>query len=142
MEQMNATVRNNADTARQAVQLAGTASAAAQKGGEVVGQVVATMDDITESSRRSPTSSASSTASRFKRTSSRSTPRWKPRAPASRVAASPWWPRRSATWPSAAPRRKEIKDLINASVEKVSTGSRLGAMPAPPWTTSSPRCSA
>ncbi len=52
MEQMNATVRNNADTARQATQLATSASAAAEKGGEVVGEVVTTMQAITDSSRR------------------------------------------------------------------------------------------
>ncbi|MBX3604458.1 MAG: MCP four helix bundle domain-containing protein [Piscinibacter sp.] len=52
MEQMNSTVKNNADTARQANQLAGSASAAAERGGAVVGQVVATMDDISASSRK------------------------------------------------------------------------------------------
>ena len=52
MEQMNATVKNNADTARQANQLAGSASSAAQKGGEVVGQVVATMEEISTSSKK------------------------------------------------------------------------------------------
>ncbi len=52
MEQMNSTVKNNADTARQATQLATSASVAAQKGGQVVGQVVSTMNDITNSSRK------------------------------------------------------------------------------------------
>jgi methyl-accepting chemotaxis protein len=52
MEQMNATVNQNADTARRATQLAGSARSAAIKGGEVIGQVVATMDDITASSRK------------------------------------------------------------------------------------------
>jgi len=52
MEQMNATLRNSADTARQASQLASTASTAAARGGEVVGQVVATMEQITASSRK------------------------------------------------------------------------------------------
>ena len=52
MEQMNATVKNNADTARQATQLATSASAAAEKGGQVVNQVVSTMDDITASSKK------------------------------------------------------------------------------------------
>ncbi|MBL8288847.1 MAG: MCP four helix bundle domain-containing protein [Rubrivivax sp.] len=52
MEQMNGTVRANADTARQAAQLADSASAAAQKGGEVVGRVVSTMDQISASSRK------------------------------------------------------------------------------------------
>ena len=52
MAQMNTTVQGNADTARQAMQLAGSASTAAEKGGQVVGQVVATMDDISASSRK------------------------------------------------------------------------------------------
>ncbi|MBX3606642.1 MAG: MCP four helix bundle domain-containing protein [Piscinibacter sp.] len=52
MEQINSTVRNNADTARQATQLAGSASEAAQRGGQVVDRVVATMGDISASSRR------------------------------------------------------------------------------------------
>ncbi|MFG6462845.1 methyl-accepting chemotaxis protein [Roseateles sp. DXS20W] len=52
MEQMTATVKNNADTAVQANQLAASASAAAERGGEVVGRVVMTMDEITASSRR------------------------------------------------------------------------------------------
>jgi methyl-accepting chemotaxis protein len=52
MEEMNATVKNNADTARQANQLAASASSAAAKGGEVVGQVVSTMQEITDSSRK------------------------------------------------------------------------------------------
>ncbi|MDP2066995.1 MAG: methyl-accepting chemotaxis protein [Burkholderiaceae bacterium] len=52
MEEMNAIVRNNADSARQATQLASSASAVAVKGGQVVGQVVTTMDEITASSRK------------------------------------------------------------------------------------------
>ncbi len=52
MEQMNASVKSNADAARQATDLAAGASAAAAKGGDVVGQVVSTMDDIAGSSRR------------------------------------------------------------------------------------------
>ena len=52
MEQMNATVKNNADTARQANQLAAHASTAATRGGAVVDQVVTTMSDITAASRR------------------------------------------------------------------------------------------
>ncbi len=52
MEQLHSTVKHNADTARQATQLAGAASTAAHKGGEVVGQVVATMGDISSSARR------------------------------------------------------------------------------------------
>ena len=52
MEQLTATVKQNADTARQATQLAGSASSAAAKGGLVVEQVVATMGEITDSSRK------------------------------------------------------------------------------------------
>ena len=52
MEEMNATVKNNADTARQATQLSGSASAVAEQGGEVVTRVIATMDDINNSSKR------------------------------------------------------------------------------------------
>jgi methyl-accepting chemotaxis protein len=52
MEQLTATVKQNADTALVATQLAGTASAAAERGGMMVGQVVATMDEITASSKK------------------------------------------------------------------------------------------
>ncbi len=52
MTQMNTMVQGNAETARQATQLATSASAAAHKGGEVVSQVVSTMEDIAHSSRK------------------------------------------------------------------------------------------
>ena len=52
MEQMAATVKNNAETTHQASSLATRASAAAAKGGEVVGAVVATMQDIASSSKK------------------------------------------------------------------------------------------
>jgi methyl-accepting chemotaxis protein len=52
MEQLTATVRQNADNARQANSLALTASEAARQGGEMVGQVVATMGAINQSSRK------------------------------------------------------------------------------------------
>ena len=52
MEQLNAAVRQNADAARQANQLASSASDVAMRGGAVVGQVVATMKGINASSAR------------------------------------------------------------------------------------------
>ncbi|MDO8286960.1 MAG: methyl-accepting chemotaxis protein [Rhodoferax sp.] len=52
MEELGATVKQNADSARQANQLAQSASTVAIKGGEVVGQVVETMKGINESSRK------------------------------------------------------------------------------------------
>ncbi len=52
MEQLSATVKQNADSARQANQLAMNASTVAVKGGEVVSQVVTTMKGINDSSRK------------------------------------------------------------------------------------------
>lgn len=52
MEQITSTVRQNADNARQANELAITASSVATEGGSVVGQVIATMSSINESSRK------------------------------------------------------------------------------------------
>jgi methyl-accepting chemotaxis protein len=52
MEELNATLKLNADNAKQANQLAVGASAVAVKGGDVVGEVVATMKDINDSSKR------------------------------------------------------------------------------------------
>jgi methyl-accepting chemotaxis protein len=52
MEELTSTVKQNADNARQANQLAESASEVAIQGGSVVGQVVQTMEGITESSRK------------------------------------------------------------------------------------------
>jgi methyl-accepting chemotaxis protein len=52
MEQLTSTVRNSADAARQANQLAANASEVAVRGGQVVSQVVATMDEINHSSKK------------------------------------------------------------------------------------------
>ena len=52
MDELSATVANNADSARQATQVATLASEAAHKGGAVVAQVVSTMGEITASSHK------------------------------------------------------------------------------------------
>jgi methyl-accepting chemotaxis protein len=52
MEQLTGTVKQNADNARQANELAGAAQLIAVRGGEVVGQVVETMSNIHHSSNR------------------------------------------------------------------------------------------
>ena len=52
IEELTATVTQSADTARQANQLAATAVQAAERGGEVVNQVVMSMDQINTSSRK------------------------------------------------------------------------------------------
>jgi len=52
MVHLTATITQNSSTAREATQLAGGARAAATRGGAVVGDVVATMQGIAESSKR------------------------------------------------------------------------------------------
>ena len=52
MEQISSTVKHNADSAVQATTLAATARQVASDGGDLVGQVVTVMSDITASSRR------------------------------------------------------------------------------------------
>jgi methyl-accepting chemotaxis protein len=52
MEQLTGTVRHSAESARQASQLAGSAASVAARGGQVVAQVVSTMDDINTSSKK------------------------------------------------------------------------------------------
>jgi len=52
MEELTSTVKQNADNARQANQLAVSASGVAQKGGAVVSQVINTMGSINESAKK------------------------------------------------------------------------------------------
>jgi methyl-accepting chemotaxis protein len=52
MEQLTGTVRQSADSAKQASQLAASAATVAQRGGQVVSQVVSTMDEINASSKK------------------------------------------------------------------------------------------
>lgn len=52
MEELSAVVKQNADNASQASQLAQTASQDANKGGEIVGHVVSTMNNISASSQK------------------------------------------------------------------------------------------
>lgn len=52
IEQLSGTVRQTADSARTANQLAASASSVAARGGEVVSQVVSTMDEINTSSKK------------------------------------------------------------------------------------------
>ena len=52
MEQLTGTVKQSADSARQANQLASSAAEVAAKGGSVVSQVVSTMQEINSSSKK------------------------------------------------------------------------------------------
>ncbi len=126
MEQMNATVKANSDTARKAVELAGSASAAAERGGAVIGQVVATMDDITQSSKKIADIIGVIDGIAFQTNilalnAAVEAARAGEQGRGFAVVASEV---RSLAQRSAGA-AKEIKDLIGASVDKVSTGSRL-----------------
>ena len=57
MEEMTSTVKQNADNAKQANQLAVAARDTADKGGAVTTQAVDAMGESTRAARRSPTSS-------------------------------------------------------------------------------------
>jgi methyl-accepting chemotaxis protein len=52
MEQLNATVKQNAENARQARELASSSNEVAEQGGEMVNRVVGTMGSIQESSKK------------------------------------------------------------------------------------------
>ncbi|MEK8024708.1 methyl-accepting chemotaxis protein [Pseudaquabacterium rugosum] len=52
MEEMTGVVRSTSDTAQEATRLASTAAQAAERGGEVVGEVVSTMQEISGASRK------------------------------------------------------------------------------------------
>ncbi|TDP72895.1 methyl-accepting chemotaxis protein [Roseateles toxinivorans] len=126
MEQLTATVKQNADTARQATQLAGGASSAASQGGRVVEQVVVTMGEITESSRRIADIIGTIDGIAFQTNilalnAAVEAARAGEQGRGFAVVASEV---RSLAQRSAQA-AKEIKTLIGASVEKVENGSRL-----------------
>ena len=52
MDELTGTVRQSADSARQANEVSGTAAGAAQRGGEIVAQVVVNMQEIDAASRK------------------------------------------------------------------------------------------
>ena len=52
MEEMTSTVQQNASAAKEASAVASSATIAAETGGQVVGQVISTMDGITQSSKK------------------------------------------------------------------------------------------
>jgi methyl-accepting chemotaxis protein len=126
MQELSSTVKNNADTARQANQMAGSASSAAARGGEVVGQVVTTMDEITAASRKIADIIGVIDGIAFQTNilalnAAVEAARAGEQGRGFAVVASEV---RSLAGRSAEA-AKEIKNLIGASVEKIETGSRL-----------------
>ncbi|OYU26806.1 MAG: methyl-accepting chemotaxis protein [Burkholderiales bacterium PBB2] len=126
MVQLTGTVKQTADSARTANQLANSASGAAAKGGEVVGQVVATMDEINTSSKKISDIIGVIDGIAFQTNilalnAAVEAARAGEQGRGFAVVASEV---RSLAQRSAEAAR-EIKTLIGASVERVETGSRL-----------------
>ncbi|PND37367.1 methyl-accepting chemotaxis protein [Paucibacter aquatile] len=126
MVQLTGTVKQTADSARTANQLANSASGAAAKGGEVVGQVVATMDEINASSKKISDIIGVIDGIAFQTNilalnAAVEAARAGEQGRGFAVVASEV---RSLAQRSAEAAR-EIKTLIGASVERVETGSRL-----------------
>ncbi len=126
MEEITSTMRHNSDNARQANQLSHSASEVAQKGGAVVNQVVETMGSINESSKKivdiiSVIDGIAFQTNILALNAAVEAARAGEQGRGFAVVASEVrnLAQRSA---SAA---KEIKSLINDSVEKVEQGSRL-----------------
>jgi methyl-accepting chemotaxis protein len=126
MADLTNTVRQSADAASQANSLAATAAGVASRGGEVVGQVVATMDDINDSSRKIANiiGVIDSIAFQTNILALNAAVEAARAGEAGRGFAVVASEVRNLAGRSAQA-AKEIKDLINASVEKVDSGSKL-----------------
>jgi methyl-accepting chemotaxis protein len=126
MEELTSTVKHNTESAQQATQLASSASQVAARGGAVVNQVVGTMNEISMSSRKIADIIGVIDGIAFQTNilalnAAVEAARAGEQGRGFAVVASEV---RSLAGRSA-DAAKEIKSLINDSVEKVETGSRL-----------------
>jgi methyl-accepting chemotaxis protein len=126
LEQLTGTVRQSADSAAQANQLAASAQSVAQRGGDVVSQVVSTMDEINHASKKISDIIGTIDGIAFQTNilalnAAVEAARAGEQGRGFAVVASEV---RSLAQRSAEAAR-EIKTLIGASVEKVESGSRL-----------------
>ena len=128
MKELTSTVQRSAESAKQANQLAASAAQVAQRGGDVVGQVVATMSDINASSRKisdiiSVIDGIAFQTNILALNAAVEAARAGEQGRGFAVVASEVRSLASRSAEAA----KEIKTLINASVEKVEGGSQLVA---------------
>jgi methyl-accepting chemotaxis protein len=126
MEHLTGAVRQSADYARHANQLAATAAEVAARGGQVVGQVVSTMDEINHSSKKiadiiGVIDSIAFQTNILALNAAVEAARAGEQGRGFAVVASEVRTLASRSAEAA----KEIKTLISASVEKVDSGSRL-----------------
>jgi len=105
MEELTSTVKQNADNARQANQLAASASSVAIQGGQVVSQVVDTMEAINNSSRKIVDIISVIDGIAFQTNILALNAAVEAHVPVNKVAVLPWWLRRCAAWRSAARQR-------------------------------------